>query len=292
MRFVVIIFLASLLISCASVEKTRIGLNNLVGKDIQIAIYVLGYPTSKEEFAGDTVYVWSVDEYGQISLPNTTYITGSVGMTPIYGAITGSTTRITRSICNIKIITNASGIIKGKEIDGNYSGCSNYMYRLGEYADSSAAHANPRNNNDLRTQSAREEDAAIYSGIDKIQSNNKEVANFVYGVFNKRVVLVGEIASVARGETIVQEVSNIKGVAKVFNELRYVGLLSHKSHDLDSAIQQAILHRVNGSTGVNSTSFEIVVFNGEAYFLGMAKQEVAQRIAETAASTRGVKKSN
>lgn len=286
----VIIILAGLLSSCASVEKTHVGLNHLIGKDIRTAIYVLGYPTSKQEFAGDIVYVWSVDEYGQISLPSTSYITGSVGTTPVYGTVTRSTTKITHSICSIKIITNAEGIIKGREIDGNYSGCSNYMHRLGEYADSSTTPRSSGNGFELRDKSILDEDAVISSNVKNIISNLNVSANVLFGVFNTRVVLIGEVLSDKQSEEILQKIINIKGVTKTLNELRSVNALSQHSRDLDKTIEQAIYHRVNKLIGADASNYNIIIFNGEVYLLGIVKRDVGMNIAETASRTHGVKK--
>lgn len=86
---IVLILLSCLWFSgCATFGQMQRGLNALRGQDVQTAFDILGYPSGKQEFGSDTVYSWQVDSSGAILLPQTSTISGSVGMTPVYGSTT------------------------------------------------------------------------------------------------------------------------------------------------------------------------------------------------------------
>ena len=123
------VLVLSMLAGCAF-QILDEGLPYLMGKPIDEAVSVLGFPSSKLEMAGSTIYVWdnrysaAVPIYGT----TTTTTTGWVGTTPVYG--TTSTPNVTyvpvQHQCQIKLSVDASGFINRWEYFGNQGGCQYY----------------------------------------------------------------------------------------------------------------------------------------------------------------------
>ena len=76
------------LAGCATFKNMEEGLHALMGKSDKEAFSVLGYPNSKQEFSGDTVYIWGRSNSGTMFLPQTMATTGYVGNTAVYGTTT------------------------------------------------------------------------------------------------------------------------------------------------------------------------------------------------------------
>jgi len=272
-------------------EKTHTGLNKLIGKDIKIAIYILGYPTSKQEIAGDIVYVWSVDKYGQIMMPATNYISGTVGTTQVYGTVTSTVAQQIHSVCSIKIVTNSGGLIVAHEISGNYYGCESCMHRLSGYADLGTTTAYGVGVNiEATNQSGHHENAAINSDIENILGKYKKGANIAFALFNGYAVIIGETTSMDDLEKIRQSVSSINGIKKVIYEVNHVSHLSGNSADLDKTIEQAISYRINREMGNGVPRYRVIVWNRIAYLLGEVRKDDGRQIADIAARTQGVSK--
>lgn len=131
MRYVMILLLVSVLVSCAH-RTMKQGLPNLVGEDIETAFQVLGYPSGKQQFGDQTVYVWAIDRQQTTVVPQTSTTTGMVGDTPVYGQTTSYQAVPMNAQCTIKLAAGPSGTIQNWEYQGNAAGCRPYANRLYE----------------------------------------------------------------------------------------------------------------------------------------------------------------
>ncbi len=127
-----------ILAGCATFGQMEDGLRSLMGKSDREAFAVLGYPSAKQDFGSDTVYLWYVSQSGSVFIPQTSTTTGYVGRVPVYG-----TTSYTQAIpvnynCQIKLIANRDGILRSWEYNGNIGGCEQYISRLKTYAGSAS----------------------------------------------------------------------------------------------------------------------------------------------------------
>jgi hypothetical protein len=123
----------ALLAGCATFGQLEAGLNSLVGRTEKEAFNALGYPNSKQEFGGDTVYVWGRSNSGTIFIPQTATTTGYVGNRPVYGSTTYNQPMTVNHNCTVKVITGSSGTIKSWDYEGNLGGCRPYIQRLNAY---------------------------------------------------------------------------------------------------------------------------------------------------------------
>jgi len=61
------------------------GLNDLVGKDIKVAVSKLGYPDGQKVMLGDTIYVWSTGKNVVLPMSSTSITNGNVGGMAVSG---------------------------------------------------------------------------------------------------------------------------------------------------------------------------------------------------------------
>lgn len=118
---------------CATFGQMEDGLNSLMGRAEQEAFSVLGYPSGKQQFGSDTVYIWEVSKSGTLLLPQTITTYGNVGSIPIYRTSTFNQAVQVNNNCLIKVAANSSGTLINWEYSGNYGGCNNYINRLDAY---------------------------------------------------------------------------------------------------------------------------------------------------------------
>lgn len=120
-------------VSCSHKQVER-GLNALQGKPIETAFRILGYPSQKMEVPAGTVYYWSNQRTGMMTLPASSNTFGVVG-----GTAFNATTNYTRMVPinmygEIQICANKEGIIYNWSFNGNDGGLARYASALGKYA--------------------------------------------------------------------------------------------------------------------------------------------------------------
>lgn len=119
---------------CATFGQLEAGLGALVGRNEREAFAALGYPSGKQQFGSDVVYVWGRSQNTAMFIPQTSTTTGYVGTTPVYGTTTTSQMIPLNYNCTIKVIAGAEdGIIKSWDYEGNLGGCAPYIQRLNSY---------------------------------------------------------------------------------------------------------------------------------------------------------------
>jgi hypothetical protein len=126
--------LSIMLSGCATFGQMEEGLQALMGKSEQIAFSVLGYPSNKQEFSGDIVYIWYLNQSGIIAMPQTATTTGYIGTTPVYGSTTYMQQIPVNYSCTIKLIASGDGMLKKWEYNGNIGGCTPYINRLKDFS--------------------------------------------------------------------------------------------------------------------------------------------------------------
>lgn len=129
----ILILIAAIVSGCATFGQMESGLNSLMGRNETEAFSVLGYPSGKQQFGSDTVYIWEVSNTGTLLLPQTATTYGTVGTIPVYGTTTYNQAVPINNSCLIKIAADSDGTLKNWEYKGNLGGCKNYISRLDSY---------------------------------------------------------------------------------------------------------------------------------------------------------------
>lgn len=152
-------FVIFILSGCVTSAQLETGLNYLLDRNISEAFQALGYPSGKQQFGDDTVYVWSVNQSGALVLPSSSTTTGNVGTTS-FSATTSSTQVVPVSHnCVIKLVTGPDKIIKHWEFNGNVGGCSEYSDRVDSYYEA----ANPEKYKEQKTRNSKKNDTRYLS---------------------------------------------------------------------------------------------------------------------------------
>jgi hypothetical protein len=132
-RGLVVLLAAAMLGGCSTFRHLDNGLTSLVGHHESVAFDALGYPTSAQQFGGDTVYSWVNTENGAIIIPQTETSRGRVGNKRATFTTTYNQAVPYNWSCIVKVITNDAGMIKKWEYKGNRGGCEYYAKRLKNY---------------------------------------------------------------------------------------------------------------------------------------------------------------
>lgn len=133
---IVVIVVILLFSGCASFKDMEAGLNEMNGKDKQVAFEVLGYPDYQQHIDDKNIYVWKRQNSGTIMVPQQATTTGNVG-TAYYQQTTNYSQPVSYSNnCVLKIVTDSMGTIIDYEYKGNSGGCYYYMEKLKKYNES------------------------------------------------------------------------------------------------------------------------------------------------------------
>lgn len=132
-RLLLLVFTLFTIVSCSHVQVER-GLTALERKPIETAFRILGYPSQKMEVPAGTVYYWSNQRTGMLTLPATSNTFGVVGGAP-FNVTTNSTRMVPVSMYGeIQICANKQDIIYDWSFNGNDAGLARYASILGKYA--------------------------------------------------------------------------------------------------------------------------------------------------------------
>lgn len=108
-------------------------------------------------------------------------------------------------------------------------------------------------------------------------------------VFNRIVLLLGQVPTSALKSDIANDISNINGVRVVYNQLTIGKPVTFGTYAKDAWITTKIKSTMLGK--VNPTQFKVVTENGVVYILGYtdkADGEIASRIASKTTGVRQV----
>lgn len=129
LRTVLTIIVPMLLAACATFGDLNDGLYALVGKDINLAVSVLGQPSGKRQLEANTVYTWTTSRVAGIA--RTGFVPGPQG--PV-GYIAPATVV---QDCLVDLHADSSGKITKAEYSGNMTSCNDYIVRLNQWKNSS-----------------------------------------------------------------------------------------------------------------------------------------------------------
>ena len=133
-------------------------------------------------------------------------------------------------------------------------------------------------------------DLTIKNKANSIVNNIKSIkfkANVGIVVFNKIVLLLGEVPNAQAKHDIASKISYIPGVKVVYNQLKIGPKSSFKSYVHDSWITTEIKARMLSK--VNAAHFKVVTNQGVVYLLGLTTPDEGAIAAHIASQVKGVK---
>ena len=124
--------------------------------------------------------------------------------------------------------------------------------------------------------------------MNKMPQLQQGKSNVEITVYNRIVLLVGQVPTEVLKHTLGENISNIKGVKRIINDLHVATKDSWGDYSHDSWITTKVKADFIGQ--VNPNHFKVVTENSVVYLLGVTtKQEGAQAITTTK-KVSGVKK--
>jgi osmotically-inducible protein OsmY len=142
---------------------------------------------------------------------------------------------------------------------------------------------------DRRTVGAQTEDREIQvKSIAQINQNLPDTAHVNVTVFNRRVLLTGEVPDDASKQKAEQIVRSLNNVTSIVNELviRPGADISSRANDsyLETRVKTALIAEKN----ISANNFKVVCENGSVYLMGLVTRDEGARGADVASRVPGV----
>ena len=112
-------------------------------------------------------------------------------------------------------------------------------------------------------------------------------SNISISVFNRIVLILGEVPSAKYKNTIAHDISYIKGVRVVYNQLSVGQPVSFNRYAHDTWITTEVKARMLNK--VNAAHFKVVTNQGIVYLLGLTTPEEGLNAAKVASQVNGVR---
>jgi osmotically-inducible protein OsmY len=142
---------------------------------------------------------------------------------------------------------------------------------------------------DRRTLGAQTEDREIQvKSIAQINQNLPEQAHVNVTVFNRRVLLTGEVpddASKLKAEQIVRQLNN---VTSIVNELAVQPASDISSRTNDSYLETRVKTALIAEKNISANNYKVVCENGSVYLMGLVTRDEGARGADVASRVPGV----
>ena len=142
---------------------------------------------------------------------------------------------------------------------------------------------------DRRTLGAQTEDRELQvKALSQISQNLPDSAHVNVAVFNRRVLLTGEVAGEAskqRAESIVRGLNNVNTIV---NELAIMPASSFSSRTNDTYLETRVKTALIAEKNISANNFKVVCENGSVYLMGLVTRDEGARGADVASRVPGV----
>ena len=142
---------------------------------------------------------------------------------------------------------------------------------------------------DRRTLGAQTEDREMQvKALAQISQNLPDNAHVNVTVFNRRVLLTGEVAgdvSKQRAETIVRGLNNVNTIV---NELAIMPASSFSSRTNDTYLETRVKTALIAEKNISANNFKVVAERGSVYLMGLVTMDEGNRGADVASRVPGV----
>lgn len=144
---------------------------------------------------------------------------------------------------------------------------------------------------DRRTTATQMEDRGIQlRAANRIDDRYGDRVHVNVTVFNRHVLLTGEVSDEKTRADIEAIARSVPNVAGVVNDVQIAGASSTTSRSNDTLITSAVKTRLTDSDKVNMFHVKVVTEAAVVYLLGVVTQQEADAAVEIARTTSGVRK--
>jgi osmotically-inducible protein OsmY len=142
---------------------------------------------------------------------------------------------------------------------------------------------------DRRTVGAQTEDREIQvKSIAQINQNLPDTAHVNVTVFNRRVLLTGEVPDDASKQKAEQIVRSLNNVTSIVNELVIQPGADISSRANDSYLETRVKTALIAEKNISANNFKVVCENGSVYLMGLVTRDEGARGADVASRVPGV----
>jgi osmotically-inducible protein OsmY len=142
---------------------------------------------------------------------------------------------------------------------------------------------------DRRTLGAQTEDREIQvKSLAQISQNLPQQAHVNVTVFNRRVLLTGEVPDDASKQKAVQIVRSLNNVNAIVNELTIAPASDLSSRTNDSYLETRVKTALIAEKNISANNFKVVCENGSVYLMGLVTRNEGATGADVASHVPGV----
>ncbi len=124
-------------------------------------------------------------------------------------------------------------------------------------------------------------------------AQDKAVADKMHvnvAVFNKTVLLTGEVPSEPLRDQVIAWAGGVEGVKQVYNALELANPTEYKSRNFDAYLSSKVRGRLTGKPEFDVSHVKIISENAVIYLMGVVKNSEADAAATYASEVDGVKR--
>ena len=142
---------------------------------------------------------------------------------------------------------------------------------------------------DRRTLGAQTEDREIQvKALSQINDNVPDASHVNVAVFNRRVLITGEVPSDTYKQKAEAVVRNINNVNAIVNELAVAPASSFSSRTNDTYLEGRVKSALIAEKGISANYFKVVSERSDIYLMGLVTVDEGNRGADVASRVPGV----
>jgi osmotically-inducible protein OsmY len=135
-----------------------------------------------------------------------------------------------------------------------------------------------------------DDELSEWKGRNRLPEPYRDAAHVNFTVFNRIMLLTGEVPNEAARLAIGRSSEKIEGIRKVHNELKISPVSALNSRAADTFMAAKFRVRLVDSNRVSLNHLKSVTEQGTLYLMGLVSEKEAQASIELARTTEGVRK--
>lgn len=159
------------------------------------------------------------------------------------------------------------------------SGCTNTSNNANTGVTDNRTPAEIWNDNNIEFEAAALSNKPPFNGKVRVAANS----------FRGKVVLIGQASTQELSQEIAQRVEKVKGVNKVYNQIRIQEMIGITQMSHDSWITTKVKSALFSNADLKGAKVKVITENGEVFLFGYVTAEHANIATETARNVAGVK---
>lgn len=156
-----------------------------------------------------------------------------------------------------------------------------------------AAAVATKSSKDPRTIGAQIDDRKLEMCITKALNKDpflKKKARMIVNVYQKKVLLTGQVTDLESSKRVKAIIMNIKGASEIYNEIRQGHIIDIATIAIDTWITAQVRYFILISSKAKLSNIKIFTENNEVFLLGLVTKEEEQALVDITRRVTGVKR--